>query len=332
MQMIKLSIFLVLFSLFTPLQAIDYTEEIEVKKFMQSMQSRYGFKKDTLQKWFSKVRKKSHVRRKRRRTCYIGRCRSTGSWDRYSFQHLKRSREGGYFMHKFHDTLTKAYKKYGIPPEYISAIIGIESEYGVRRGDYFVFDRLVHLSFDKEDRRAKFYRKQLKALLRLSVREDINPKKIRGSSSGAIGLAQFIPSTYKAFAVDFNKDGKKQMNNVVDAIGSIAYYLKRHHWQRGGDVAVRVRYEGSRFDELPTGYTHTYYRKNLENIEPRDEFNYRGKVSLIKLDRGGYDELWYGGKNFYVITRYNHSSYYAMSVHQLAQKIKKSYEKRYGKF
>ncbi len=234
-------------------------------------------------------------------------------------------------MRKFRNTLDRAYRKYGVEPEYIVATIGVESEYGVMRGDYFVFDRLVHLSFDKNDRRAKFYRKQLISLLRLSAREKINPKKIRGSSSGAIGLAQFIPSTYKRFAVDFNNDGKKQMNNVVDAIGSIAYYFKKHGWRKGEDVAVRVRYKGLRFDKLPTGYMHKYYRKNLHGIEPREDFNYHGKVSLIKLEKAYYDELWYGGKNFFVITRYNQSSYYAMVVHQLAQKIKKAYEKRYGK-
>lgn len=316
-----------------PLQAVDYRQKTEVKKFMKTMQYRYGFKKKTLDRWFKSVRKRSRVPRLRQGNyCGGGRCRSMGSWDKYFFQFSKRGGGGVHFMRKFRNTLKKASKKYNVPAEYITAIIGIESDYGVMRGDYFVFDRLVHLSFDKNNRRAKFYKKQLRALLRLSAKEKINPKKIRGSSSGAIGLAQFIPTTYKAFAVDFNKDGKKQMNNVTDAIGSIAYYLKKHGWRKNQDVAVRVRYEGSRFDKLPTGYTHTYYRKSLEGITPRFDFNYHGKVSLIKLEKHTYDELWYGGKNFYVITRYNHSSYYAMAVHQLAQKIKKSYSKRYGEF
>ncbi len=328
----KIILFISIFFI-TTLGAVDYTKRQSVKKFMHTMQYRYGFKKKTLDKWFKNVRKNSYIRRLRQGLyCYGGRCASMGSWDRYSYQFLKRVGGGVYFMHKFHDTLKRAYKKYGVEPEYIVATIGIESEYGVMRGDYFVFDHLVHLSFDKNDRRAKFYRKQLIALLRLSAKEKINPKKIRGSSSGAIGLAQFIPTTYKRFAVDFNHDGKKQMNNVSDAIGSIAYYFHRHGWRRGQDVAVRVRYEGLRFDRLPTGYNHRYYRKNLDGIEPRDDFNYHGMVSLIKLERNGYDELWYGGKNFYVITRYNQSSYYAMAVYQLAQKIKKSYKRRYGKF
>ena len=300
---------------------------------MQKMHYRYGFKKETLNRWFKNVRKRSYIRRLRQ-GLYCGGipCSYLGSWERYSYQYLKRAGGGIYFMRKFRKTLTRAYKKYGVEPEYITAIIGIESEYGIMRGDYFVFDHLVHLAFDKNDRRAKFYRRELVALLRLVAREDINPKDIRGSSSGAIGLAQFIPSTYKSFAVDFNRDGKKEMNNVIDAIGSIAYYLKRHGWRKGEDIAVRVRYKGLRFDRLPTGYKQTYYRSNLEGIEPRDEFNYHGKVSLIKLEKRYYDELWYGGRNFYVITRYNQSSYYAMSVHQLAQKIKKGYVKRYGKF
>jgi membrane-bound lytic murein transglycosylase B len=334
MKIFRLYLTLLIFvSSVSAVEYIDYTERRDVQKFLRTMQYRYGFKRDTLLKWFSSVRKNSYIRRLRQ-GLYCGGvpCSSLGSWDRYSYQYLRRVGGGVYFMRKFHDTLNRAYKKYGVEPEYIVATIGIESEYGVMRGDYFVFDRLVHLAFDKQGRRADFYRKQLVALLRLSAREDVNPKRIRGSSSGAIGIAQFIPSTYKRFAVDFNGDGKREMNNVVDAIGSIAYYFKKHGWRRGEDVAVRVRYEGLRFDKLPTGYTHTYYRKNLEGIEPRGEFNYHGKVSLIKLERGGYDELWYGGKNFYVITRYNQNSYYAMAVHQLAQKIKRAYQKRYGKF
>ncbi len=332
MNIIKLYIFISMIFI-SSLNAVDYTKKTKVKEFMHTMQYRYGFKKKTIEKWFKNVRKRSYIRRLRQGLyCGAVPCGSLGSWGRYSYQYLRRTGGGVYFMHKFHDTLIRAYKRYGVEPEYIVATIGIESEYGVMRGDYFVFDRLVHLSFDKNDRRAKFYRKQLIALLRLSAKEDINPKDIRGSSSGAIGLAQFIPSTYKAFAVDFNKDGKKQMNNVVDAIGSIAYYFKRHGWRKGQDVAVRVRYKGLRFNKLPTGYRHTYYRSNLEGIEPREEFNYHGKVSLIKLEKRGYDELWYGGKNFYVITRYNQSSYYAMSVYQLAQKIKKAYRRKYGEF
>jgi membrane-bound lytic murein transglycosylase B len=329
----KKLIFILTLFLSINLNAVDYTKREDVQKFIKMMHYRYGFKLKTLNKWFKSVRANSYIRRLRE-GLYCGGipCDMLGSWDRYSYHYLKRVGEGVYFMRKFRKTLRRAYKKYGIPPEYITAIIGIESNFGRVRGDYFVFDRLVHLAFDKKGRRANFYKKQLIALLRLSAREKINPKDIRGSSSGAIGLAQFIPSTYKHFAVDFNHDGKTQMNNVVDAIGSIANYFKKHGWRKNEPVAVRVKYEGLRFDRLPTGYNHKYYRSELKGIKPREKFPYHGKVSLIKLERTYYDELWYGARNFYVITRYNHSSYYAMVVHQLAQKIKKEYERRYGKF
>jgi len=317
-----------------PLYGMDYTTKPEVKKFIKMMHHRYGFKTKTLERWLGSVRKQTRYLNSRRYRYYWGQSHSKGSWDRYAYAYLKRTPAGVYFMRKFHDTLKRASKKYGVPPEYITAIIGVETDFGVTRGDYYVFDRLVHLAFDKDSRRAKFYQKELIALLRLVAKEKINPKDIRGSASGAIGLAQFMPSTYKLFGVDFNHDGKIRMNNVSDAIGSIAYYFRRHHWHRGEDVAVRARYEGNRFNALETGIKKRYDQKALakEGIEPREPFNYKGKVYLIKLERHYYDELWYGGWNFYVITRYNHSSYYAMSVHQLAQRIKKTYQQRYGKF
>jgi len=133
-----------------------------------------------------------------------------------------------------------------------------------------------------------------------------------------------MPSNYRQYVVDFNKDGKKQMNNHTDAIGSIAYYFHKHGWKKGLHVAVQTRYKGNRYKGHKIGYKHKYYRSQLLDSVPRTHFSYNGKVTLIKLKRGYYDELWYGSSNFYTITRYNHQDYYAMAVHQLAQKIKKN--------
>ena len=233
-------------------------------------------------------------------------------------------------MHKHRNTLLKAYQKYGVQPEYIIAIIGIESHYGVNRGKFPVFDTLTTLAFEKH-RRKRFYKSELKEFLLMTRREKVNPKNVMGSYAGAIGLGQFMPSNYKTFVVDFNKDGKKQMNHPSDAIGSIAYYLKRHHWRKGEPVATRVSYPGTRYRGKKTGYKHKYNRASLKGIAPKYRFDYNDKVHLIKLKRTSYDELWYGTKNFYTITRYNHSSYYAMAVYQLAQRIKSKYQKTYGK-
>jgi membrane-bound lytic murein transglycosylase B len=332
-------LFLILGSL---LSAKDYTKKPEVRRFIGQMVKHHHFNRQELIRLFKHVKyqksalavyrpslrpkikvKKKKPHRKRK---------TQGSWDRYEQVFLKKTKvtKGIAFMHRHRQALHKAYRIYGVEPEYITAIIGIESHYGVNRGKYPVFDTLTTLAFEK-NRRQKFYRSELKAFLLMTRREKVNPKRVKGSWAGAIGLGQFMPSNYKAYVVDFNKDGYRQMNNYTDAIGSIAHYFKRHGWQKGVPVATRVSYPGKRYRGHKTGYRYSYHRRSLKNIAPKTHFPYKGKVHLIKLKRTKYDELWYGTKNFYVITRYNHSDYYAMAVHQLAQRIKKGYRKKYGK-
>jgi membrane-bound lytic murein transglycosylase B len=256
-----------------------------------------------------------------------------GPWDQYEKVFLKEVKvtKGVEYMHRHRQTLLRAYRKYGVQPEYVTAIIGIESHYGVNTGKFPVFDTLTTLAFEPH-RRKRYFKSELKEFLLMTRREKVHPKRIMGSWAGAIGLGQFMPSNYKTFVVDFNHDGKKRMNYADDAIGSIAYYFKRHGWRRGQPVAVRVSYPGKRFRGRRTGYRHTYSRASLKGITPKWNFDYTGKVHLIKLRRYGFDELWYGAHNFYVITRYNHSSYYAMAVYQLAERIKNAYKKKYGSY
>ncbi len=247
-----------------------------------------------------------------------------GSWDRYVKLKVtpKRVEQGKAFLKKYKTAFKKAEKRYGVPAEYIAAIIGIESMYDINRGKIYVFNALVTLAFNS--RREKFFQKELADFIQLCYDNKINPKRVKGSYAGAIGYGQFMPSNYKAYGVDFNNDGKLSMQHPVDAIGSIANYLKKNGWRKGEPVAVRARYRGLRFKKLKTGYKKLYSQSYLKRlgIVPREKWNYKRKVRLIKLDRVKYDELWLGAKNFYVITRYNHSAYYAMSVHQLATKLK----------
>ncbi len=336
-------LFVILVSLFllsNVSSAKDYTKNPDVRRFIRHMVKAHRFDTKHLVKLFS------HVRfQKRALAVYLPSLRpklkvvkkkkphkKTGSWDRYEAIHLKHNKvaKGVEFMRDYRKWLQKAYRKYGVEPEYIAAIIGIESHFGANRGKFPVFDTLTTLAFEK-NRRQRFYRKELEAFLLMTRREKVNPKNVKGSFAGAIGLGQFMPSNYRDYVVDFNDDGYHRMNSFPDAIGSIAHYLKRHGWQTAQPVAVRVRYRGNRFRTYKTGYTRRYNRKYLKGIVPYTHFPYKGKVSLIKLERARYDELWYAAKNFYVLTRYNHSAYYAMAVHQLAQAIKKAYIKRYGK-
>ncbi len=252
-----------------------------------------------------------------------------GSWDRYKkyFLTKRHIRKGVEFWKKYRDDLERAYQIYGVPPEYILGIMGVETIYGVNTGRHLVFDTLATLAFEKH-RRANYFKRELRKFLLMSKREGLNVAKLKGSYAGAIGLGQFMPSNFEHFAVDFNNDGVADLWNPIDAIGSIANYLKINGWRRDEPVAVRAKYRGMRFRKLRTGYKTKYSRKRLRKkykITPRKAFKYKRYVSLIKLNRYKYDELWITTKNFYVITRYNHSAYYAMAVHKLAQIVKNRY-------
>lgn len=313
----------------------NYNKHSKVRSFIDSLVKNDNFRKKDLTKLFSKVSVQSSSLKyytKVKKPDFETK-RYHGSWDRYEKKLLTQRRIdlGVEFMKKNKKDLSKAYKKYGVQAEYITAIIGIESYYGEFTGNYPVFDALVTLAFE-DNRRNKFFKSELKAFLKLTKRNKQNPRNIYGSFAGAIGLAQFMPSNFKKLAVDFNKDGKVNLDTDVDAIGSIANYFNKSGWNKRIPVATRVSYKGKRFTRLKTGFKYKYKRSRLKGIKPKsNRFFYNKKVHLVKLDRRRHDELWYGTQNFYVITRYNRSNYYAMVVHKLAQEIKKKYKKTRGK-
>lgn len=325
-----------LFLLFTiSLHAKDYTKHKKAIAFIDMMVTKHNFKRVYLEKLFKDVKIQTTPLsiyggvKKNKNKKIVKKVKSYsryGAWDRYVKYKItpKRIEQGRKFINKYRTTFTKVEQKYGVPAEYIAAIIGIESVYGKNVGKFPVLDTLSTLAFEK-NRRNKFFKKQLKEFILLSYRYKINPRNVKGSYAGAIGLGQFIPSSYRYFGVDFNKDGKISLQHPQDAIASIANYLKKHNWNNKEEVATRVSYKGDRFTKYKTGYNKKYNRKDLKGIKPKyGKWDYFDKVRLIKLSKKDYDELWYAAKNFYVITRYNQSAYYAMSVHQLAQKIKKT--------
>jgi membrane-bound lytic murein transglycosylase B len=321
------------------LHAKDYRKHPQAKSMMNILIKKHHFKRAELEKLFAHVRiqhsalraftpRHKQKRRKETRTPkQIKKAKMLrskyGPWERYSRYIVsdRRVAQGIAFVKRHRKTFARAEKKYGVPKEYIAAIIGIESAFGKNVGKYPVFDTLATLAFEK-NRRNKFFKKQLIEFLKLSKQQRFNPKNVKGSYAGAIGLVQFMPSNYAHYGVDFNGDGRITLQRADDAIASVANYFKKNGWRRGEPVATRVTYKGTRFRKHKTGYRHTYHRRQLRGIAPRQKWDYKNKVRLIKLNKKNHDELWYGAKNFFVITRYNHSSYYAMAVHQLAQKIK----------
>ena len=313
-------------------EAKNYNQNKKTIAFIKMMETQYNYKPSYLQKLFSDVT----VQKTPLKIFSIKKSKPTvtekknypihGAWDRYVKYKVteKRIDQGKYFLQKYNSVFKKVEKEYGVPAQYIAAIIGIESVYGGNVGKYPVFDTLATLAFE-ENRRSKFFTKELTKFIRLSYKQKFNPKKVKGSYAGAIGLGQFMPSSYEGYGVDFNNDGKVSLQHPHDAIASIANYLKENGWKKGEKIATRVSYEGKRFKKLKTGYNTKYHRKELTGIKPKQgRWEYFDKVRLIKLSKKSYDELWYAAKNFYVITRYNHSAYYAMAVHQLAQKLHKN--------
>lgn len=339
MNKFKIIVMLILLSIST--QAKDYSKNKEVKKFINVMVKKHHFDKKYLFKLFSNVKFQKRSlgifnplhREKRKPSTKKRYYPKYGSWTRYEKNLLSDAKVklGTNYMRKHKNIFSKVYKQYGVPPEYVTAIIGVESRYGIKRGVYPTFDVLTTLSFEY-NRRNRYFKSELEKFLLLSRSEKFNPKNIKGSYAGAIGIGQFMPSSYKHFAVDFNKDGKKSMQDTPDAIAGIANYLKKNGWRQWEPVAERVSFgDKKRYGAKKTGYKHKYPQSKLKDLKLKyGKWSYQGPVRLIKLERYRHDELWYGAENFYVITRYNHSAYYAMAVHQLAQKIKREYKKQHG--
>jgi membrane-bound lytic murein transglycosylase B len=341
---------IVLFS--STIEAKDYTKKWAVKSFINKMVKKHGLNKKHLNKLFKNVKMqrralgifnpKYRVKPKKSSKPSSKKVPSKkwskyhpkyGSWTRYEERLLTpaKIKMGAEYLYKHKDAFSKVYKEYGVPPEYVAAIIGIESRYGLKRGTYPVFDTLTTLAFEP-NRRNEFFKYELENLLLIARSQKISPKTIKGSYAGAIGLGQFMPSSYAPFCVDCNEDGIKSMQNDADAIGSIANYLKKNGWKKWQPVAERVTFKGGkRYHGRKTGYKIKYSQNSVKELKLKyGTWDYKGDVRLIKLNRYRFDELWFAADNFYVITRYNHDEHYAMVVHQLAQKLIRTYKNMYG--
>lgn len=249
----------------------------------------------------------------------------TGAWTRYRARFVTEDHiaNGLRFWREHAATLDRAYRQYGVPPEYVVAILGVETRYGGYVGKHRVIDALATIAFDYP-RRSDYFTGELEAYLVMARDEGFDPFEPVGSYAGAMGLGQFMPSSFHRYAVDFDGDGRRDLWNPVDAIGSVANYFKGHGWRSGEPVAIRAAARGSVPQTLEAGFSTRYRVDGLarQGVTTRVALDGDGEVSLLRLDaRDGY-EYWLGLHNFYVITRYNHSTYYAMAVYQLGQALR----------
>ncbi len=300
-----------------------YAERPEVQAFIEEQVKAADFDPEELLAVFSKAEKQQSI------IDAISSPAEAKPWYQYRKIFLTESRTqgGAEFWTEHADTLERAARDFGVSPEIIVAIIGVETFYGRRTGSYQVLNALATLGFDYPPR-ARFFRKELAQYLLLARDEEWDMMKPKGSYAGAMGMGQFIPSSYRAYAVDFSGDGKRDLWNSVDAIGSVANYFKRHGWKQGEGVAVPAIATNQSVERLKTDLKPAYEMKKLQShgLRPSSQPDSQGPYSLVALELENGMEYWIGQKNFYVITRYNHSPLYAMAVYQLSREIKQRYQ------
>ena len=297
----------------------------KTQQFIDHMLSEYNFDAAELQQLFSQAQYSSKVIQS------ISRPAEKLPWYKYQkiFLQQARIKEGVEFWKKHQAILQKAQEIYGVPAEIIVAIIGIETRYGKNTGKYRVIDALSTLAFHFP-KRAEFFRKELVQFLLLTTQQEIDPLSVKGSYAGAMGVPQFISSSYRHYAIDFDGDGKKDLwDSPMDVIGSVANYFKQHNWQVGEPIVFPIgnAKEDDLFGIIDNGLKPDMQIKDLQKygIVLDHKLANTVPIKIMRFEQQVTNEYWIGMQNFYVITRYNHSALYAMAVYQLSQSISIGY-------
>lgn len=301
----------------------------DVKDFINYMSEKHKFTKEELTSIFSNISSSEDVIKN------ITRPAEKFSWSRYKKIFLTKERvsKGVDFWLENKSLLEKANEKYQIPPEIIVSIIGVETFYGERKGGYPVIQALSTLAFDYP-KRSKFFRKELENFLLLSRENNLDTLNLEGSYAGAIGIAQFMPSSYRAYAKNFEDTGNVDLiSNKAHAIASVANYLKAFGWKPGQSVIHKAHTNTKSYSNVVAQGSnpvpeHTLDMLSKYQVFPKEKLNnIKDKFALIEFEDENKNELYLARNNFYVITRYNHSSNYALAVYELAQMIKEEFKK-----
>lgn len=301
-----------------PALAGDYQNSPAVDQFIAEMVRDQGFAAPQLKALFAQVERKQPILDAISRPA-----ERVKPWKEYRPIFLTEARinRGVEFWKQHAEALARAEREYGVPAQVIVAIIGVETFFGRNTGNWRVIDALATLGFDYPPR-ADFFRKELREFLLLTREQRVDPLGVTGSYAGAMGMPQFMPSSFRAYAVDFDHDGHIDIwSDPEDAIGSVASYFQRHGWVAGDPVATRARVAGTRFaDGLTQGLEPVKSVGDLRQLgwTPLDAVDDRYAVTAFRLEGEQGDEFWMGLPNFYVITRYNRSVMYALAVHQLS--------------
>lgn len=303
----------------------DFANNPNAQQFIDKMVNKHGFDRQQLQEILSQAKRLDSVLRlmdnQAPTTSVKPPSGPNGAWLRYRKKFITPDnvQNGVVFWNQYEDALNRAWQVYGVPPEIIVGIIGVETRWGRVMGKTRILDALATLSFNYP-RRAEYFSGELETFLLMARDEQDDPLNLKGSFAGAMGYGQFMPSSYKQYAVDFSGDGHINLWDPVDAIGSVANYFKAHGWVKGDQVAVMANGQAP---GLPNGFKTRYSISQLAaaGLTPQQPLGNHQQASLLRLDVGTGYQYWYGLPNFYTITRYNHSTHYAMAVRQLGQAV-----------
>lgn len=250
------------------------------------------------------------------------------TWDVYKglFLTPQRVQAGIAFWQENAATLARAQKEYGVPAEVIVAILGVETQYGKRQGEYRVLDALTTLAFDYP-KRGDYFKRELREYFLLCREHHLSPTQYIGSYAGAIGQPQFMPSSYRNFAVDYAGHGYRDLvANNQDVIGSVANYFHQHGWASNQSVAQPAALVGGHAGSLAVNSKHadySYHKLMAAGVKPLSQLpHHPNQAGLIELNTPQGNEYWVAYPNFYVITRYNSSPQYALAVYLLAQQLR----------
>lgn len=311
-----------------------YSDREDVRIFIKKLVDEHEFNRAELMKLFREVKHQKSVIEAYKRPA-----ERALSWKQYRKIFVKpgRIQLGAQFWQTHADSLKQASKATGVPEELIVAIIGVETRFGRYKGKNPVLDSLTTLAFDREKRK-DFFRRELEEFLLLCREQSLDPTKIKGSYAGAMGMPQFIASSYRMYAVDGDNDKKIDLfNSHDDVIASVANYFKRHGWKQGQPVVtkaavnqpekIKSKVVGKGRKELKPDVPWKEYKSQGVKIGEDAALDKDTPTVLMWFDDEAKGAYWLGYNNFYAITRYNHSTMYALAAHQLSQEIKAEYAK-----
>ncbi|MDH5435947.1 MAG: lytic murein transglycosylase B [Gammaproteobacteria bacterium] len=298
----------------------DISQDAVVKDFINEMVKEHKYDRAELNILFAKVQKRASIIKA------ISRPAEGKPWYQYRpiFLGKERIKLGVKFWNENEALLQRAHEQFGVNPETIVAIIGVETRYGKHKGGYPVAEALSTLGFYYPPR-SPFFKKELKEFLLLAREEKMDPYELTGSYAGAMGQPQFMPSSFRQYAVDFDHDGKRNIwTNNADTIGSVANYLKLHGWKKDQDIAFPAKVSGQKYKKIVQQGLKpklTISKLKDKGIKIDNHLENNTSAALIELENRFSNEYWLGLDNFYAITRYNHSALYGMAVFQLGQEI-----------